>query len=184
VRLTPLLTMTLALFAVAGCASSGAGASAPPPAVVTPSTHATSSAPAPVPAPSTPATAEGAIAFVKAYYAEMNHALATNESETLANYSKENCPCRKVLATIEVNQSKGQKWSANTRIIDDISANLVNPVHVEVSVRSHWPATRLVASGKTVGYDPGHTASERILLDRDRSSWLISVVYGSYKALQ
>ena len=182
-RLTPLMTVTLALCSLAACASSGGGASAPPPAVVTPSAQASPSAPPPVPAPSTPATAEGAISFVRAYYAELNHALYTDDSSELITYSKPTCPCRKLVHQITDHQAKHQHWTVHGRVIDSSSVNLLNPVHAEVLVRSHWPATRLLdQKNRTIDTDPGHSATERFVIDRDGNSWRISIVYGTYKA--
>jgi hypothetical protein len=184
VRLTPLVTVTLAVCSLAACASSGSGAAPPPPAVVTPSTQTPAqSAPPPVPAPNTPATAEGAIAFIKAYYAEMNHALYTNELSLLSAYSQPSCPCRKLVGQITDHRLKNQHWTSHAREIDSFSVDLIDSVHAEVSVHSHWPATRLVDNrGKVIDSDPGHSAVEKFVLDFSSSNWHISIVYGTYKA--
>jgi hypothetical protein len=150
--------------------------------VVTPSAHASPSAPAPVPAPSTPATAEGAIAFVKAYFAELSHGLVTGDSQTLSGYSKASCPCRKQVTEIAVNSRAHEHWTTPVRYIDSIAVTAISPGHAEVLAKSHWLSAQLVdAQGHPIDVDPGHSAREKFVLDRRGAVWEISVVYGEYE---
>ena len=174
-RLTPLVTVTLALCTVAGCASSGGGASAPPPAVVTPSTQPSmQAAPPAVPAPNTPATGEGAIAFVRAYYAEHEpRSIHQRRRRPSTSLFDGNCPCRTVSGEI-VAQQRDAGPTLDTALQSNRFGSR-SEVKSRLTLKLSWPATgrehELVDSRiESSARDPGHSANRTIRLDRMSSN--------------
>lgn len=184
------------LLLLAACASPSArGATAPPTATGGGTNSARSSSPSPThlpipviaahPVPITLATPEGAGEFARAFYAELDRALQTNDSSLFDGFLRPSCAFRQKIdrgaadrAVHHYLRTGGQR---------DITKMLAYPrgrTHLELKVESNrQTAITVDRNGRVVSTDPGHIATEQLSLDYSGDRWIVSNLIGNYSDL-
>lgn len=159
---------------IAGCSSDGNK----------PQTLPTLSAPAtvemsPTPAtPSPPATADasaaGVEAFIKSYYAEINHAIRTGDVSALTTYSVPTCSCRRLVDSIR-QKSVGSRIIGGKFTLREVVPHDLTPTLARARVLFDVDKAQVVKTdgtiAETIAAAPG--ARDDISLVRESDRWLV-----------
>jgi N-acetylmuramoyl-L-alanine amidase len=137
------------------------------------------------PVPLTPATPQGAGDFARAYYAELDRALQTNDVSVFDTYLKPSCPFRQKIDKETADRARyGYLRTGGSREISKMLAFPRGSTQLELKVEStRQTATTVDANRRTISIDPGHTATEQLSLDYSGDRWIVTDLVGNYSAL-
>jgi hypothetical protein len=173
------LALALALGAVLAACSDDGDKPQVLPSITTPSpTPSQSPAPSFSPTPSTAITADGASAFVRAYYSEVNRAAATGKTDVVKGMIARECPCQALIKYIEdsykVGSLRGFTYSIRDVTIDDFRGR----VALATVTYSVGRIEEISKTGKVTGVvPPVLTAQKAVTVIRAEDKWLIDNVH-------
>jgi hypothetical protein len=148
-RSAALVPIALVVALVSGCTG---GSGEKPTVLPTVSTLPPPASPAPVPEPAKAKTPQGADAFVRFFFAQMNLAFASGEGGLIMAFSNEQCvACRGYEDAVATERQAGRHLLDDTFNVKEVAARPLEPLGTLVDVFGDLPARRQVdAAGRPV----------------------------------
>ena len=172
--LTSLFAALIAVGLLSGCAGGSDSPRVLPSPTATPSASAS---PVPVPPQATPHTPQGAAAFVRFFFDQLNVAFSTSDAALVRRYSTANCgTCTLYAKSLEYGRSHGLRIEGDSFAITDVQAVPVASGSVVVEALGDIPAKKEVdATGRTVDSVAGHSHFHcTVILTAAADAWRVS----------
>ena len=183
-RLRTALACLVVPVALSGCADDGSGATALAPAPVAPGATASpaavaTAAPVAVPPSAQAEPPQGAAAFARFFYSEVERAYEQRDPEVIARLSAPGCKaCGFFIDSIMASRDKDERIEGATYEIVFAEAPAIRDGKVAVSVVYNGPeAVRYAADGSVVSREPAASNDQQeVELVRVARSWLVQEV--------
>ena len=167
-----LMTLLLAVsLGVAAC-------SEPTPAAKVPRTSSSPLTATPSSSPAKLTPEQEVEAAVRAYYAELTRAAQTNDTSKLRKLMHKNCPCYRVLRSIDETAREGSSTPDAEWVLREVKLHDVYPGVAGAEVRyTVKPYTALNSAGEVTDSFPQEDAHLDLSLVRANGAWIISNVF-------
>jgi Family of unknown function (DUF6318) len=179
-----LASISLLVVALAGCASAAPHGATLAPVSVAPLTATPTPAPAPTPS-ATPflSTADeaGAKAFVTAYFAEWDRALATGDTSRMESFRLATCVCVRAETRIKATYAAGGTITGAKLTVLKWAYGAHGPAFARTAIAFHATATTYKIPGSPDLTDPALYGDYFVDLRRSGTHWIVSDV--RYKEL-
>ncbi len=157
---------------LAGCGGDASGA-----AVLPTRGTPTSVVASPTPSLTTAQIAAEAVAFVRSYYAEINHAIATGDTTQLRAMQKPTCACTRITRKVEETWASGRVVGETFFVVRTTKPFDVYPGVVSVKVDYDGRAYRVVdKAGRITSKVRARSGSEEVEVVREGARWAVSDV--------